>query len=169
MISFTASGLIGALKRGSASAGWSKAGLLRSTHESLGSHGGARRSQYIWNEYVFDLSLTKPASTAESREAAVAVPGKTWRPGRKLDLDKNLDKSVAHQYTPATVRRDYPGRELGIVHEIALAGPGPNSNGPQILGKLTRPPRDFPQDLHVKILWRVRLDLGTRPGTSRDA
>ncbi|PLW09428.1 hypothetical protein PCANC_17606 [Puccinia coronata f. sp. avenae] len=71
-------------------------------------------------------------------------------------------------YTPATVRRDYPGRELGIIHEIALAGPGPKSNGPQILGKLTRPPRDFPQDLHVKILWRVRLDLGTRPGTSRD-
>ncbi|PLW51614.1 hypothetical protein PCASD_00472 [Puccinia coronata f. sp. avenae] len=68
-----------------------------------------------------------------------------------------------------TVRRDYPGRELGIIHEITLAGPGPKSNGPQILGKLTRPPRDFPQDLHVKILWRVRLDLGTRPGTSRDA
>jgi hypothetical protein len=72
-------------------------------------------------------------------------------------------------YTPTTVRRDYPGRELGIIHEIALAGPGPKSNSPQILGKLTRPPRDFPQDLHVKILGRVRLDLGTRPGTSRDA
>jgi hypothetical protein len=71
-------------------------------------------------------------------------------------------------YTHATVQRDYPVHELRIIHKIALAGPGPKLNGPQILRKLTRPPQDFPQDLHVKILWRVWLDLGIWPGTSQD-